>query len=132
MTPDLFDRQSIADKFTRTGQSIVPPTAAELAASRRDDGMQRAARYVRKTDVAWMDKAVGYVRLHALVHRTFMTEDAKAMAEQDGFAQCGDPRVWGNVMRQAQRDGIVVHDGYAPANSSNRAPKCRWRSLVIA
>lgn len=116
---DLFE------KFTRRGDSIVPPTAEEIARIRRDDGIQRAADHA---DDAWRERAIGYVRLHAAVHAEFLAEDVRAVAEHDGLPPPPDGRAWGSVMQTAARRGIVKRVGYAPARSSNLSPKVLWGS----
>lgn len=124
--PDLFTT------ITRTGSSIVPPTPTELAELRRDQGIERATDHAKRVDREWLEKALGYVRLHALVHREFLTEDVKAMAEADGLVLASDHRAWGGVMRKAKDAGIVKANGYAPARTSNLSPKVKWLSLLYS
>lgn len=121
--PDLFTT------ITRRGDSIVPPTPDELARSRRDSGMQRAAEHAGRE---WQDRAVALVRWYAGFHPTFLTEQVRSMAELRGLKSPDDARAWGAVMMRAAREKIVRQDGYAPANSSNGSPKRRWASLVGA
>ena len=129
---DIFDRVPFASKFTRKGASIVPPTPQEVATALRDKGMAQSAAHADRETPNWQARAVGYVRLHATVHASFLCEDVRAMAEADGFDLPPSKTAWGSVMRQAAREGIVYADGYAPANSSRRGPKSLWRSLVRA
>lgn len=112
--------------FTRTGTSIVPPTAEELSRARREDGIRRSAAHADAVDPTWRAKAMGYVRLHAVVHATFLTEDVRGMAEADGLPKPPDGRAWGSVMQGAVRARIIRRVGYAPAHSSNGSPKCVW------
>lgn len=132
MTTDALDRVSFARKFTRQGDSIVPPTVAEVAAALRDKSMAQSVNHANRETPNWQARAVGYVRLHATVHASFLCEDVREMAEADGFDLPPSKTAWGSVMRQAAREGIVAADGYAPANSSRRGPKSVWRSLVRA
>lgn len=124
--PDLFDRQSIGEKFTRSGTSIVLPAPDELACVRRDSGMQRAAEHAGRE---WQDRAVGFVRRYARLYPRMLAENVRAMADANGFASPSN-KAWGPVMQRAAREGIIKADGYAPANSSNRSPKTQWRSLL--
>lgn len=118
---DLFE------KFTRRGDSIVPPTAEEIARIRRDDGIQRAADHADEVDPTWRERALGYVKLYVVAHSApFLAEDVRAEAEKDGLSPPPTKRAWGPVLQKAAREGIVKRVGYAPANSSNRAPKCLW------
>lgn len=124
MTPDLFENFS----FTRTGQSIVPPSAEELARARRDLGIARAADHADRVSPEWKAKALAQVKAYAALHPHFLAEHARGFAEANGLPAAVEPRAWGNVMRCAAFAGFIVADGYAPANSSNRSPKTLWRS----
>ena len=75
----------------------------------------------------WQERALDSVRFWALHHETFLAEDVRHMIE---IPESADPRAIGHVLRRARAAGICRADGYAPANSSNRSPKVRWRSLV--
>lgn len=105
------------------------PPARAASEARRELGVSRAATAARRNAPGWEDAAVAAVRAFALTHDAFVAEDVRETfatpAEVDG-------RAFGHVMRRAAREGIVRKDGYAPANSSNRSPKVRWRSLVFA
>lgn len=98
--------------------------ARETAAMRRDVGIARAAK--RQSD-AWTERAVGYVMEYVVTHREpFLAENVRAYAlERDGF-KADQPKAWGQVMRNAAKLGVVRKVGYAPASSSNLAPKCLW------
>lgn len=134
-TPDLFEDISA---FTRTGSSIVPPTPAELAAQRaahlaahrRDRGIKRAAEHAGKQ---WQERALGYVREYVATHRgPFLCEDVRGYADHRDFEHPPTAKAWGGVMQTAARRGIVVADGWAPAQSSNLSAKRLWKSLVGA
>lgn len=123
---DLFE----LERFTRRGDSIVPPSAEEIAKRRRDDGIARAAAHADDVDPRWQTRAFRAVAIFARYHPAFLAEDARGMAEREGLPSPPDARAWGAVMRLAARRGVIVADGYGPANSSNRSPKVKWRSLV--
>jgi hypothetical protein len=108
---------------------FAPQTARDIAAARRDTGIARASDHARRVDPAWLEKALGYVRLHAMVATAFLTEDVRAMAEADGLPDPPDGRAWGAVMRTAKHRGIVRAAGYAPAKSSNLSPKVWWAAV---
>lgn len=106
----------------------APPPAQVQAELSRDLGITRAASRAHRHAPGWEDDAVEAVRRFALTHETFIAEDARAtIAIPDGV----DGRAFGAVMQRARREGLIRADGYAPANSSNRSPKVRWRSLVF-
>lgn len=124
--PDLFD------SFTRSGSSIVPPTASELARNRAERGIERAITHAVRIDPEWRRRALQAVALFARHHAFFLTEDLRAQVEDEGALPLPpDGRAFGAVMQDAARAGYIIADGYAPANSSNRSPKVRWRSLIF-
>jgi hypothetical protein len=100
------------------------------AASRRDHGIKRSADHADRATPEWQERAVGYVRRYATVHRELLCEHVRAMAEVDGFTAPTDPRAWGGAMRLAAKRGIIEPNGYAPAVSSNLSPKRYWKSLI--
>lgn len=104
----------------------APPAKVE-AELRRELGMTRAIAAARRHAPGWEDDALAAVRRFAETHEHFIAEDARATVE---LPEGVDGRAFGAVMQRARRDGLVVADGFAPANSSNRSPKVRWRSLV--
>lgn len=125
--PDLFQ---MPQSFTRRGDSIVPPTAREVAKERRDRGIGSATNHAAAISPDWSARALQWVRLYAVTHELFLAEDVRAEAETDGFAVPPDARAWGGVMRRAAREGVIESHGYAPASSSNLSPKVLWRSLA--
>lgn len=104
-----------------------PPPAQVEAELRRELGVSRAASRAHRHAPGWEDDAVSAVKRFAETHESFIAEDVRETfhtpAEIDG-------RAWGAVLQRARREGLIRADGYAPANSSNRSPKVRWRSLV--
>lgn len=119
--------------FTRSGSSIVPPSAEELARKRADEGIERAAAKADEGDPEWRRRAVNAVAMYARAHEFLMAESVRQRAELDGLEPPpdSDPRAWGAIMRAAAKMKYIVADGYAPANSSNRSAKTRWRSLLF-
>lgn len=107
----------------------LPPLFAHAekvaAANRAEVGMARAAGRAERVRPGWHADALAAVRLHAETHAHFLAEDVDAPVPSEA-----DPRAFGAVMREAVRAGICVADGAAPANSSNRSLKTRWRSLI--
>lgn len=91
-------------------------------------GAARAAAKATRIDPTWRESALDAVRRYAESHERFLAEDVRIFIDLPDEA---DPRALGQVMRDAQRAGIVRADGYSPAKSSNGTPKTRWRSLVL-
>lgn len=97
----------------------------EAARVRAEVGMARAAERAEKVEPGWRASALESVRLHALAHETFLAENVAIFVPQEA-----DPRAAGAVFQAARRRGWIRADGFAPANSSNRSAKVRWRSMI--
>lgn len=75
----------------------------------------------------WSISALAAVEAYALNTRgMFLTEDVRAYYK-DTLDLPHDGRAWGQVMRQAVRNGSIVHCGFAPAKTSNGSAKVMWR-----
>lgn len=118
--------------ITRRGDSIVPPTREEIARHKRDRGIERAVTHADAVSKLWSERAYRWFVIYARTHAEFMSEQAREYAEANGLPAPSDKRAWGGVAQRALREGIVERIGYAPANSSNRSPKCLYRSKVCA
>lgn len=93
----------------------------------RDRGMKRAARGAESKSPGWNEKALAAVHAFALSHtEPFLAEQIRASMDWADV----DARAFGPVMKEAERRGWIRRDGYAPANSSHRSPKVRWRSRI--
>lgn len=107
----------------------LPPLFAlaeqEAARARAEVGMGRAAEKAERVAAGWEADALETVRRFALTRQSFLAEQAGIVVPPGA-----DPRAVGSILVEAKRRGWIAHDGYAPANSSNRAPKSKWRSLI--
>jgi len=100
----------------------------DMAELRRDLGISRAAHAAERRSPGWEEEALAQIGAYATRNAYFLAEDVRATF---GTPAHVDGRAWGGVFRQAVKAGLIVSDGFAPANSSNRSPKVRWRSLVF-
>ena len=106
--------------------------AAERAAkrdaqARAELGQARALQAAQRRAPDWRDDALEAIRRFALERYLFLAEDVrKAFGEREGV----NPKAWGPIFKLAEKQGLIEAAGYAPANSSNRSPKCRWRSRL--
>jgi hypothetical protein len=96
------------------------------ARERAELGMARAATRAEVIRPGWHVATLAAVRKHAEQHEFFLAEDVHI-----DVPASADPRAVGAIFREAVREGCIVADGYAPANSSNRSPKTRWKSRVF-
>ena len=95
-----------------------------LALARRDLGIQRSG---DRAGEAWRKGARGYLLEYLATHTgPFLAEDVREFAEGKGFDLPPDGRAWGVVFQSAAREKLIRKVGYAPAKSSNLAPKCQW------
>lgn len=115
-------------KFTRRGDSIVPPTGEELARA----GANAAAANADRVSPEWTDRAYFLFAAYARGHAEFATEDVVSYATTLGFAAPPDKRAWGHVAKRAAKARIVERSGYTKAKNSNvhRMTVTLWRSLV--
>lgn len=102
------------------------------AEGRRDLGIERSRRGADAASPNWGRAALVFVRRYATLNSRFLTEDLREWAHANGYPRPPSAKAWGSVMLMAAREKIIVADGYAPANSSNRSPKVRWKSLLCA
>lgn len=84
----------------------------------------------KKVSGSWTQRAaelfVDYAR-DVAKGQPFLTEDARAWAEQSGLPPPPDGRAWGFIAKAMRENGHVIFSGYAPAKTSNGSPKCLWR-----
>jgi hypothetical protein len=106
------------------------PTAQlsiDFARARRDDGIERAGDHAGD---AWKRRARGYLLEYLASHAgRFLAEDVREFAEARGLDLPPDGRAWGAVVQGAAREKVIRKVGYAPAKSSNLAPKCQWEGV---
>ena len=106
------------------------------AVNRRDEGIAHAVGRALRQNTLWMDVCVS--RLEEFVRArpgdSFLAEEYMEWLRHaspdllDGI----DLRAFGGVIREAAKQGLIVRIGYAPANTSNRSPKCLWRGCRAA
>lgn len=97
------------------------------AEQRRDHGIQRAVDHAERESEGWTDFAVSLLRSFASRQSApFLAEDFVEWATNGLIAYPADGRAFGGVFQRAAREGIIRKVGYAPARSSNLAPKCTW------
>ena len=106
-------------------------TAARRA---RDQGIERAATSAERADPGWLAGARVALERYLQAHpgETFICEHVRRWAE--GLELIEPPvnqKAWGNVFRNAARDGLIRKTGeYELARSSHLSPKPLWSEAV--
>jgi hypothetical protein len=105
----------------------MEPLQGDLFSShRRDLGMARAAEHADRVEPGWTETALDLLRAFLVAHPApFLAEEFRAWASGQ-LADPPDARAFGPVITAAKNRGLITCVGTAPANSSNRSPKCRW------
>lgn len=93
----------------------------------RDDGIKRAANHADQVVPDWTVRAGNLLatycsRQRALGRReqTFLTEDLRDFASDQGFPEPPDRRAWGAVLVRAARAGVIRKVGYAKSTDARR------------
>lgn len=103
----------------------------QAAEARRDAGMALATDKADRDAEGWSADARAALVRYAQEnpHLQFLAEHVRQWAEGKGLVSAPENgRAWGSVFRNAAADGLIVRVGYAPADSSNRSPKCLWEA----
>jgi hypothetical protein len=104
--------------------------STQQAIERRDIGIDRASSHAERVSPDWNATADAALRYYlAIIHgRSFLAEEFVAWARvRPNLDMPPDGRAWGSVVRRAALAKRIEKVGYAPANTSNRSPKCLWR-----
>lgn len=100
------------------------------AAARRDGGMAAAVEHADRAVDSWSVEALASIIAqveHGLLDQPTLAEAIRERSYALDLPRPPDGRAWGAVIQSAVRRGIIVHDGYANAASSNLSPKKLWR-----
>jgi hypothetical protein len=102
------------------------------AENRRDVGINRAVNRADRDNPQWSEDAMHALEMYCKAHpdAQFLGEQVRAWGEGLELVEPpADGRAWGAVFRRAASLGIIRRVGYAPAMSSNLAPKCLWGAV---
>lgn len=111
---------------------LSPQLSLEFAAVRADLGVERSGAAAERLAPGWIGQAAEVMRVGACIlahrHAEFTVEDLRALVDK-AVAQPPDLRAWGAATRAAVAKGFIerIPGRYAPAASSNRAPKPLYR-----
>jgi len=99
------------------------------ARARRDLGLERASSHAEAETPGWNERALELLLAFVALRngRPFLTEDFVEFTAGK-IEPPPDPRTWGAPIQRAARARRIRRIGYAPARSSNCAPKCVWQA----
>lgn len=97
-----------------------------FAKAARDEGMQRAADHANRAIPGWGDLALQFLRLYALRHAEFTSEQVRHAADDWGLIAPPTAKAWGQVYRRAAREGVIEKAGYAVALERHYSPCPLW------
>lgn len=117
-----MNRFAQMDLFEEANRRVALRDRAE---TKKQDGMSRVIRTAEKVSPGWTDRALDWVRQHALIHEEFLAEEVPLQDKPP------DGRAMGTVMQIAARKRIVEACGTRRATSSNNSWKTNWKSLIF-
>jgi len=117
------------DLFT---YSPPPPTAATVDAV-INQGIAASADHADEADPGWGDAALALLRDYAENNLTFMTEDVRAWAYDNGFEHPPAEGAWGSVARRAQKLRWIDALGKTPSKNPSQHGKMMtsWGSRLF-
>ena len=96
----------------------------------RDAGMQRALDHACREHPDWSDLAYAFLVRFCRSHAIFISEDVSDASIEWGMVQPPTLRSWGNVYRQAQRDGVISMCGVGKSRRRHASICPQWLSNV--
>jgi hypothetical protein len=104
-------KKKVMGKNSKWNYGVKNPVKLNQAESERnrDKAIAAAEKHADSEVSEWTAKALGYVE--AYPYNTFVTEDVRAWAYENGFPQPPNERSWGGVIRRAKNIGMIKHTG---------------------
>ena len=75
------------------------------------DFIERAATAQERRSPNWQNKALHYLKIYLITRDTFITEDFRKWATDNGLDEPIEPRAYGAVIRRAVKSGMIVATG---------------------
>jgi hypothetical protein len=88
--------------------------------TQRDAGIARAVDHAESETENWTDTARRFLSLYMQAHRgTFMAEDMRAWAVENGCPEPPSLRAWGGVIAGAAKSGMIEQVGHSQVKNPN-------------
>lgn len=109
-----------------------PDMFSSSSRSLADQGITRAVEHADREVDGWSDRALMHLRLFAEIRPSFLGEDVRAWAYDQGLPRPPKECAWGAVMLRGARENIIARDGYGTTKipPQHAKPAVQWRSLV--
>jgi hypothetical protein len=88
----------------------------------RDEGMKKAETSANEKTENWSERAMLLLRKFTQSNKSFMAEDIRLFAIENGLPKPPSERAWGAVIKRAAKSGIIKKVGHQ-AVSNPRAHK---------
>lgn len=75
------------------------------------DFIERAATAQDRRSPNWQDRAIALLSIYLISHDTFITEDFRIWATDNGLDEPQEPRAYGAVIRRAKDSGMIKATG---------------------
>jgi hypothetical protein len=106
-----------------------PELNFDKAKENADHGIASASSHAEREYVAWVTRAVGFIKSYP--SDTFMVEQVRQYATANGLEEPPSLRAWGAVIREARKEKIVKHAGYGNTTNpkAHRTPASVWQKI---
>jgi hypothetical protein len=120
------------DKFTLnlTQNGLVKMKRTKFNGEQlRDKGMKVAADHAEAVILNWGKDA--FDMLLEYPSTTFMTEDLRFWAYNNGLPKPPNEKAWGSIIIKAVRAGVITHQGYRKVNNpqAHARPASVWEKV---
>lgn len=95
----------------------------------RDKGMKVASDHAELTNICWNQMA--FDMLVECPLKTFMTEQLRAWAYENGLPKPPNEKAWGSIVTKAAKAGLIIFQGYRRVSNpqAHRRPAGLWEKV---
>jgi len=106
----------------QTELHLAPPTGEDL----KKIGIERAIAHAERVENGWKDAALMFIMMYP--GNTFMVEEVRRYAYNNGLPKPPHERAWGKVINEAKKKRFVKHLRYAAVSNpkAHKTPASVW------
>lgn len=99
------------------------------AAKLRDEGIKRSADRAERESPGWQNRAISFIQNYP--EETFMAEDVRPFAYENGLDKPSNEKCWGGVFTRAKNEKMIVAIGLQLTRKavSHKRPQTLWRKV---